>query len=317
MSDKPELNPNGMTSLMKTWRTLTGLSMEQAVLRLMDVLPPRAYKAVPGAAGLTDIDPSYLTQVATSVFGLCGLGWKYEYDPASLNVTCMEQTTKSGSVRTVYDALLAMLTVQFRYIDEAGEVHWSEPIPANGGSENDQRGFAVRGALTNAIGAAFAKLCWQLPVYQGKIDHHNAAEMYKKAKQSKAGENGGSEGSSAEEKIEQKAEPNETLETERIPESVGASRFAVQTPTDPAARLAWADSIVIPEGIGVPLAGETLGAAKKDKMFGVAILKFLSGKYANASGELFKPTNPEQEELQQAAAVLLDSEGLNGNGKKT
>jgi hypothetical protein len=140
--------------------------------------------------------------------------------------------------------------------------------------------------------------------------------MYKKAKQSKAGENSGSEGSLAEDKTEELTDPNEKPVSEQIAESGGASQSVVQVPTGTAERLAWADSIVIPAGIGVPLAGETLGAAKKDKMFGAAILKFLSGKYANASGELFKPTNPDQEELQQAAVVLLDTEGFNGNGRK-
>lgn len=341
MCDKTDSNPAGPASFMKSWRTLTGLTIEQAVYRLMDVLPPRAYKAVPGAAGLTDIDPSYLTQVVTGVFGLCGLGWKYEYDPCSLDVTCREETTKAGNQRTVYDALLSLLTVQFRFTDDAGNILWSEPIPANGGSENDQRGFAVRGALTNAIGAAFAKLCWQLPVYQGRIDHRNAAEMYKKAHQGKAGDNGGSNGNQAAEKKgeqgsdksdEQRNDNNgaqrreqyvpdlaNTPPEEWVPEQPQAESHqkpSGKLPVISPERLSRADSIVIPEGIGVPLAGETLGAAKKDKMFGAAILKYLSGKYANASGEHFKPANPAQEILQQAATLLLEAEGVNGNGIK-
>jgi len=53
----------------------------------------------------------------------------------------------------------------------------SEPITATGGNDNEVESYAVRGALTNAIGAAFAKLTWQLPVYKGQLSQRNAATI--------------------------------------------------------------------------------------------------------------------------------------------
>lgn len=81
-----------------------------------------------------------------------------------------------------------------------------------------------------------------------------------------------------------------------------------------------AKSLVIPEGIGVPLAGKDLGTAMEDPMFGRAggqpILKFLSGKFANASGKFFTPANEQQQQLQAAADALLAAEPVASNGKK-
>ncbi len=66
--------------------TLTGLALEEAVRILDQELPPNAYKAVPIARGLelTDIDPNVMKSVLNTVFGLCGYGWGFEYDPQDL-----------------------------------------------------------------------------------------------------------------------------------------------------------------------------------------------------------------------------------------
>ena len=55
-----------------TAKTVTGFTLEQVVAELQKPLPAAAYKPVPGANDLTDIDPAYLTEVATKVFGPIG-----------------------------------------------------------------------------------------------------------------------------------------------------------------------------------------------------------------------------------------------------
>ena len=167
-------------NVMQDWKTLTGLTLGQAITKLAEVLPPEAYKKVPGAADLTDIDPSYLTEAVTKVFGPCGLGWSFNYNPADLEVRYVERTTRKGDTYAVYEATLARLDLRFCCLDGDDRPTWSEPILANGGSDNEQKGYAVRGALTNAIGAAFSKLCWQILVYKGIVSHDNAAGIYKK-----------------------------------------------------------------------------------------------------------------------------------------
>ena len=167
-------------NVMQDWKTLTGLTLGQAITKLAEVLPPDAYKKVPGAADLTDIDPAYLTETVTRVFGPCGLGWTFSYNPADLDVRYVERTTRRGDAYAVYEATLARLDLRYCCLNAEDHQTWSEAILANGGSDNEQKGFAVRGALTNAIGAAFAKLCWQILVYKGIVSHDNAAAIYKK-----------------------------------------------------------------------------------------------------------------------------------------
>jgi len=41
-------------------KTLTGLTVAEAAIKLDEQLPPDAYTAVPGGADLTDIDPNYM-----------------------------------------------------------------------------------------------------------------------------------------------------------------------------------------------------------------------------------------------------------------
>ncbi len=156
-------------------RTVGGFTLPQVIAELQKPLPASAYKPVPGASDLTDIDPAYLTEVATQVFGPVGFGWWFDYQPADLTVTVEARTAKSGREYTVYTASLHKLVVRYRLLDAGGHTLISEPITATGGNDNEVESYAVRGALTNALGAAFAKLTWQLPVYKGQLSHRNAA----------------------------------------------------------------------------------------------------------------------------------------------
>lgn len=158
-----------------TARSVTGFTLPDAIAEMQKPLPASAYKPVPGASDLTDIDPAYLTEVATQVFGPIGFGWWYDFAPSDLTINAEIRTAKSGREYTVYTASLHKLIVRYRLLDAAGHTLISEPITATGGNENEIEAYAVRGALTNALGAAFAKLTWQLPVYKGQLSHRNAA----------------------------------------------------------------------------------------------------------------------------------------------
>ena len=158
-----------------TAQTVTGFTLAQVVAEMQKPLPASAYKPVPGATDLTDIDPAYLTEIATKVFGPIGLGWWYDFRPGDLVISAEARTAKSGREYTVFTVSLHKLSVQYRLLDGSGQTLVSEPITATGGNDNEVESYAVRGALTNAIGAAFAKLTWQLPVYKGQLSHRNAA----------------------------------------------------------------------------------------------------------------------------------------------
>ncbi len=149
-------------------KTLTGLSVAEAVAKLDEQLPPEAYTAVPGGADLTDIDPNYMRKVLNEVFGLCGLGWGYEYDPADME-TRSETRQGSGNARTVIVAALKHLRFWYKVTD--GKESSLCTVDASGGSDNSSASYAMKGAITNALGNAASNIGFQESVYLGHRSH--------------------------------------------------------------------------------------------------------------------------------------------------
>ena len=154
---------------MSDMKTLTGLTLEEAIVALDAELPADAYKPVPGGAQLTDIDPNHMRKVLNEIFGLCGFGWGYRYDPQTIHTRAEVQSTRSGE-RTVMVATVKYLELWYKLV-VAGETVTSEPIPATGASENSNDSYALKGALTNALGNAASNLGFQLSVYLGQRSH--------------------------------------------------------------------------------------------------------------------------------------------------
>ena len=146
--------------------TLMGYTFAEVREILDRELEPAAYSPVPSGADLTDIKPAWLTETLNRVFGMAGVGWAFSFAPEHMRVTT--DTDRKG--RTVYHAVLKYLSFRYRVVVN-DELVWSEPIPANGGSDNYDEAYATRGALTNALGAAASKIGWQISVYQGKRSH--------------------------------------------------------------------------------------------------------------------------------------------------
>jgi hypothetical protein len=158
--------------MKKQMYTYAGLALEDAIQHLDDPIDPAAYKAIPGAQAMTDIKPEYLYEVLRDLFGPIGLGWNYSYDPSLIRYT---QTDN------IVDCQINSMIVTVYLYNESGEGAGSVQIQTNGGSDNRNGNveWATRGAITNAIGAAWAKLGWQSSVYKGKRSHTNVAAEYK------------------------------------------------------------------------------------------------------------------------------------------
>lgn len=149
-------------------KTLTGLTIQEALTKLQARLEPQAYSQVEGGSGkkLTDIKPAWLTEALTYVFGLCGVGWSFGWENIELSGEMTK--TKSGYDRYVWQA--DILNGWLSYILTDGPTKYEFKIKSTGGSDNDVKEYAVRGAVTNMIGAAASKLLWQLPIYKGQAD---------------------------------------------------------------------------------------------------------------------------------------------------
>ena len=152
-------------------KTLTGLTLEEVAVRLDEQLPADAYKPVPGGADLTDIDPNYMRRVLNEVFGVCGYGWGYDYDASTIRSRTDVRTNSRGKEYTVIIVTLSFLNFWYK-LDDDGEIFVCR-VPATGSSENSNDAYALKGALTNAIGNAVSNIGFQQSVYLGKRDHRS------------------------------------------------------------------------------------------------------------------------------------------------
>ena len=149
--------------------TLTGIPLADLPALLDAELPAEAYTAVPGGADLTDIDPNYMRKVLNQTFGISGLGWGYTYKPEDLAFRSDVREGSRGD-RTVIVATLTHLEFWYLLVDETGQQQRCV-VHASGSSENSNHAYAMKGAITSALGNAASNLGFQESVYLGHRSH--------------------------------------------------------------------------------------------------------------------------------------------------
>lgn len=153
-------------------KTITGKNLFEAFRELDRQLPAHAYKKIEGGKGgklgLTDIIPAFLPDLLLELFGPIGYGWGFHLDS-------MESSTKTVERKGGYTeeevTSTCKLSIWYRFLRN-GEVAMSEPIPATGGSTNTLIEWAMKGALTNALGCAWFFAGYQLSVYKNERSHN-------------------------------------------------------------------------------------------------------------------------------------------------
>ena len=144
-------------SNLETWKKLSNL-------------PKDALKQIQGGRlrGKTDINPQWRYEAMTEVFGVCGVGWKFEIES-----TWIDEGPDGQKVQNVKVLL---------YIKEGKE--WSSAIPGMGGSmlvakesaglrTNDE---AVKMATTDALSTSMKMLGVASAIYRGMWDGSNYKE---------------------------------------------------------------------------------------------------------------------------------------------
>jgi hypothetical protein len=130
--------------------------------------PPKDALKVIGAGrlkGKSDINPQWRYEAMTNVFGVCGIGWKFEIDSIWIDEGSHEQKVQNVKV---------LLYVKINDV-------WSEPIPGVGGSmlvvkekaglhTNDE---AVKMAITDALSTSMKMLGVAADIYRGAWDGSN------------------------------------------------------------------------------------------------------------------------------------------------
>jgi len=146
---------------------IKGVSDAPGNMRYWDFLrrpPADALKKITGGrlSGMTDISPQWRIEIMTSLFGPCGIGWKYSIDRV------WREDANDGQV-------FAFASVSV-YI-KSGEV-WSEAIPGTGGSmlvEKEKAGLhasdeGYKMAITDALSVCLKALGVGSDIYRGKWD---------------------------------------------------------------------------------------------------------------------------------------------------
>lgn len=136
-------------------------------LKIWDALkqpPPSVLKEIKAGrmSGKHDINPQWRYKAMTELFGVCGIGWKYEI---------VRIWTESAFENQVF--AFAEVRVYIKQDDK-----WSEPIPATGGSmlvNKESKGLyandeAYKMATTDALGTAMKMLGVAADVYMGLYD---------------------------------------------------------------------------------------------------------------------------------------------------
>lgn len=154
-------------------KTLMGVALSDLPALLDEELPKGAYKAIPGATYLTDIDPAFMRDKFNELFGLSGFGWGYAYSSESVSLSKEDVVRKRGQsnqyTEEIYFAQLLELTFWYKLVEE-GKITRHE-IPATGASDNKVAAYALKGAITAALGNAASNIGWQKSVYMGKRSH--------------------------------------------------------------------------------------------------------------------------------------------------
>ena len=153
-------------------RTLNNFPINELSTLLDQPLPPQAYKALPGGAGLTDIDASWQRRAFNKIFGVYGLGWGFEFEAKDLELRHEEVVTAKGSRVTPFARVYGRFWIAVK--NDAGEVSKiSFPVTGANGNQTGNEGYSMKGAITNAIGFGASMIGWQESVYLGARSHSN------------------------------------------------------------------------------------------------------------------------------------------------
>lgn len=135
--------------------------MDERYRRLSDV-PENAVRAIGFGKlkGKSDINPQWRYEALTDVFGLCGVGWKYE-------------VTDSMTVEVPATGELMVYVFINLYVKNGD--NWSDPIPGSGGDfliVKDKNGIhgndeGYKMAITDALGTAAKMVGVAATIYRG------------------------------------------------------------------------------------------------------------------------------------------------------
>jgi len=152
---------------IKEVTTLTGIPIMEALARMNAQLESGAYRALKvSGIVLTDINPGYLVEEMNNIFGPHGWGWRCEFTKDDFTIETGQFKSGAGFFNVSLVGLKMYYTVLVNGVEQE-----KGPIFSTGGATNSKIEFALKGAVTNAVGGAAHRLGWQVDVYKGIRTH--------------------------------------------------------------------------------------------------------------------------------------------------
>jgi hypothetical protein len=150
-------------------KTLNGYPVSELTTILDQPLPRTAYKKIPaGALNLTDIDAGWQRRAFNKVFGLYGIGWGFDFNREDMDLR--HEANKN-------DKILPFVRVYghfwYAYIKDGQVCRAVFPVTGANSSQSGNEAYALKGAITNAIGFGASMIGWQESVYLGARSHDN------------------------------------------------------------------------------------------------------------------------------------------------
>jgi hypothetical protein len=136
-------------------KTLTGVGAADIPKRMNGRFPAPAYEPIPYGPmkGKTDLSFDYVRDRFDEVFGPHGLGWKLEPHAVLGAVEHIEvdEPKRDGGTRHVHMVALEMFVFKYRVVMPDGNMEWIESSPLSDCDDNEDRGYAYRGAWTSLL----------------------------------------------------------------------------------------------------------------------------------------------------------------------
>lgn len=142
--------------LLTSLKTLTGIPVTQITHYMNKKHDQKYYKNIKAKNGQdhwTDIDPVAVRKRFEKVFGPHGLGWRIVPAQGGGQVVCTPyvQKTSAGKERQMYAVSMCSFVLEYALVTDAGKIEYVQSSAFSDADDNDDMGYAHRGAFTGLM----------------------------------------------------------------------------------------------------------------------------------------------------------------------
>lgn len=169
-----KLEPSPILSEVKT---LTGIPVGRIAEAMNRRFPAEAYGAIPKGVmkGKTDLGFEYVRDRFDQVFGPHGFGWKFEPHPVLGKVEYRADQRTSNEGREYTKHIVTYLCHVLKYaVVVNDQITWIELSPMSDSDENEDLGYACRGAFTSLLKQALRGFGGMNHILKGEYTHEDA-----------------------------------------------------------------------------------------------------------------------------------------------